>query len=279
MYLDVSHFWFLFPYRSLEKVDQSLWCWTVGPCDYFIWASGDLSVPNSSFIPPASFFLQKPLVFVVGGGGGGFFPLGLDFGFSGQRIHLLPFSMACLSDITGYFITLGLRSFTKYDQSQVHPCCCRRQSFISLFGWVRVHHIQVPHLSAACVSPWAFLLLAGLGDCSLFCSNYRLHPRFGNPDLSLHIVSGVSFPDLLVEIDLYFYLLSLAEATFLQAFLHRGSCTLPSADDHRMGPFPPGPIPLWFSVPVFSDLFSDSCEVISGWDFDLPLPTDCFSCT
>ena len=31
------------------------------------------------------------------------------------------------------FIILGLRAFTKYDQSQVHPCCCRRQFHFSLW--------------------------------------------------------------------------------------------------------------------------------------------------
>ena len=121
-----------------------------------------------------------------------------------------------------------------------------------------------------------FLLPASLGDCKFFCSDCWLRLSFGNQGFSLHIVSGVSLRAHWYRSICICILFSLNSD--LQIFLRRDSCTLPPPNDRRMGPFPLGPIPLWFSVPVFPDLLSDGCEVVSAWDFNPPLPNDRFSC-
>ena len=46
------------------------------------------------------------------------------------------------------------RSFTAYDQHQVRLCCCQRQCFISVFGWVRDHCLCVLHPAEASLCPW-----------------------------------------------------------------------------------------------------------------------------
>lgn len=75
------------------------------------------------------------------------------------------------------FVVLWLRSFTKYDQRQVHLCDCKRQYWIHFYLWLSESPL---HLGAtdASICPRTFLLPAGLGDCRLFCSEHWFHALF-----------------------------------------------------------------------------------------------------
>ena len=179
------------------------------------------------------------------------------------------------------FVVLWLRSFTKYDQLQVHLCGCKRQHFIHFYLWLRESPL---HLGAT--SCWRIhlsmdvccLLILVTADYSVVNIGFArcFHPLFGNQSFSLHIVSGVWLRDPLVEINLYLYLFSLRVRP--SNLCHRDSCAFPFPKRLSDGSLSPGPYPALILYCIFPDLLSAGCEVVSGWDFYLPLPNACCSC-
>ena len=63
------------------------------------------------------------------------------------------------------FVFLYLTYFTWQNTLQVHPCCCKWQSFISFYGWVIFHCIYVPHLLYPFICRWTLRLLPCPGYC------------------------------------------------------------------------------------------------------------------
>ena len=117
VYIYPLFFQILFPYRSLQSIEQNSLCYMIGYLFYIqqcVYVSPYLSIyPSPTLVPGKHvYFLHLYL----------YFCLANEFIFS-------HFQIPHMSDIM-LFVFLCLTHFTQCDNLQVQPCCCQWHYFI-----------------------------------------------------------------------------------------------------------------------------------------------------